>query len=284
MTYRPEVAEARTETQKLEDAIAEASATIRADWPRMIAPGNTQAPGRVNPSGVTLDDHDPRETDTRRIDRIMSHRRYAMDVLNGWCRVVMEDRPITNPKSLPLGTDVPGMCRFIETHAEWLSWNEAGDDIRTELESLAKKVHAIVSPAVKEWVNLGSCPLEVETADSGIEPVMETCNGQVRAWPRAEDRDGEVMARCRRCGVEAVTSWWESEMFKDGELKVLLTAEEVVTFVHRAFGKVIEPSTVRQWDSRKVIVAAERDSKGRKVYHRDALVWALAARERASST
>lgn len=281
MTQPPEVhLDARTDTQRLEDAIVKACRTIRDGWPRMIAPGETQAPGRVNPAGVLLTDHDPRDSDTRRIDRVLSHRRFTMDVLNQWSRLIMDDRDITNPKTLPLGTDVPAMAAFVQRHAQWLSGHDAADDARRELKDLARKVEAIVAPPVKEWVSLGSCPLEVEFDP---EVGVQACNGQVRAWPRAEDRDGEVMARCQRCGVEAVTSWWESEMFKDAELKVLLTAEEVVTFVHRAFGKVIASATVRQWDKRKVIVAADIDSKGRKVYHRDALVWALAARERAGS-
>ena len=50
MTQPPEVhLDARTDTQRLEDAIVKACRTIRDGWPRMIAPGETQAPGRVNP-------------------------------------------------------------------------------------------------------------------------------------------------------------------------------------------------------------------------------------------
>ncbi len=281
MTQPPEITlEARTDTQRTEDAIVTACRTIRHNWPHMIAAGETQAPGIVNRVGVILDDHDQRESDTRRIDRVISHRRYALDVLNAWCRVVMEDRPITNPKSLPLGSDVPGMARFIGTHAEWLSHHDAADDVRDELGKIARKIQAIVTPPERDWISLGSCPLEVE-----FDPAVgvQVCEGSVRAWPRAEDRDGEVMAQCRKCGTEAVTAWWEAAMFKDAELKVLLTAEEVVLFVHRAYGKVITRSVVRGWDKRREIESAGKDDAGRKLYHRDALVWALARRERSEA-
>ena len=69
-------------------------------------------------------------------------------------------------------------------------------------------------------------------------------------------------------------------MFDDAELKVLLTAEEVVGFVHRAYGRVIKAATVRQWDKRGTIEPAGHDDKGRRLYAREALVWALDLQER----
>lgn len=270
MTERPEITQHRTETQVLGDDIATAMDSLRRDWPHMIQPDETQAPGMASRSGVLLDDHDPRDADQRRIDKTISLRRLAQDQLNGWCRLVMEDRPITNAATLPLGTDVTAMAHFLSRHAEWISGHEAAQDCRDELVTLAHRCHMTAFPPRREWINLGSCPLEVET-----EAGQQVCRGEVRAWPRSEDRDGETMARCRRCGTEAIPAWWESQMFRDEDLKVLLTAEEVVTFVHRAYGKVIKPSTVRKWDERHVIEPAGFDDGGRRLYHRDALVWAL---------
>lgn len=63
-------------------------------------------------------------------------------------------------------------------------------------------------------------------------------------------------------------------MFTDEELKVTLTDEEVVVFVHRAYGKVIKQSTVRQWVKRKII-APSGVVDGKRVFDRHALVWAL---------
>ena len=284
-----------TETQRIEDRIVTALATIRREWDHMLptaAPaqrigGGSKAAGilgdNTEPTTDTLGrkhwpaDHVDTDRDIDPATRLVSLRREVRDVLNGWSRVVMEDRPVT--KALPDGLSVSSMATFLERHARWVSGHEAAQDMADELEALARRVHAVTQPQRREWINLGSCPLEIEAeTDDGL--AMVTCGGQVRAWPRAEDRDGEVMARCRRCGIEAVPSWWEARMFDDPELRVLLTAEEVVSFVHRAYGKVIKAGTVRQWDKRGTIEPAGHDDKGRRLYARDALVWALDLQER----
>lgn len=267
-----------SETQQLEDRITKALVTIRTEWPAMMPTG--PAPIRFGvgkQARITADDHAHTNADIDGTTRLVSLRRQVVDTLNGWSRVVMEDRPVT--KALPDGKDALSMARFLETHAQWVSGHEAAEDMAGEVEALAREVKAVTQPQRREWINLGSCPLEVEAeTDDGL--AMVTCGGQVRAWPRAEDRDGEVMARCRRCGIEAVAAWWESRMFDDPELRVLLTAEEVVGFVHRAYGRVIKAATVRQWDKRGIIEPAGHDDKGRRLYARDALVFALDLQER----
>ena len=267
-----------TETQHLEQRITDALVTIRREWPAMMPLG--PAPIRFGvgrQARITADDHASTGADIDGGTVLVSLRRAATDTLNGWSRLVMEDRPVTT--ALPDGRSAPSMCVFLERHAQWMSGHEAAEDMADEVVTLAREIKAFTQPERREWINLGSCPLEVEAeTDDGL--AMVTCAGQVRAWPRAEDRDGEVMARCRRCGIEAVTAWWESRMFDDAELKVLLTAEEVVAFVHRAYGKVIKAVTVRQWDKRGVIEPAGHDDKGRRLYAREALVWALDLQER----
>ena len=275
MSQPPEITEHLTDTQRLAHDITTALNNLTHNWPHMIRNGETQAPGIASRSGVLLDDHDPRDADQNRITKIISLRRLAQDQLADWCRLIIEDRGTTH--GTPARTDVPAMTAFLTRHADWLSGHETAPDARDELRTLARACHHIVNPPVREHINLGACPLEVEfNPDNG----PETCNGKVVARPNAEDRDGEVMAECRRCGTEAVTAWWESQMFRDDELKVLLTAEQVVPFVHKSFGKVITRSVVRGWDKRGIIEPAGHDEAGRRLYHRDALVWALARRER----
>ena len=268
----------RTETQALEDRITQALVTIRREWGHMLPVG--PAPIRYGvgrQAQITADDHADTSADIDAGTRLVSLRREVVDTLNGWSRVVMEDRPVT--KALPDGRHTPGLCVFLERHAQWMSGHEAAPDMADEADALARAVKAVTQPQRREWINLGTCPLEIEAdTDDGL--AMVTCGGQVRAWPRAEDRDGEVMARCRRCGIEAVPSWWEARMFDDPELRVLLTAEEVVGFVHRAYGKVIKAATVRQWDKRGTIEPAGHDDKGRRLYAREALVFALDLQER----
>ena len=289
-----------TDSQILEQRITDALVTIRREWAHMMPTG--PAPIRYGvgrAAGIVGDNSPPKwrsdgtpwwpadNVDTNDVDgttALVSLRRSVTDSLNSWSRIVMEDRPVE--KALPDGLSAVSMCAFLERHAQWMSGHGAAEDMAVEVEGLAGKVKAVTQPQRREWINLGSCPMEIEVVgemgDEGQhgDLTMQVCAGQVRAWPRETDDDGQVMARCRRCGVEAVASWWERQMFDDAELKVLLTADEVVTFVHRAYGKVIKAATVRQWDKRGTIEPADTDERGRKLYAREALVWALDLKER----
>ena len=266
-----------SETREIEERITTALATIRREWDHMIPTG---APGRRPGSGsqsarITAHDHADTGADIDPATRLVSLRRYVRDQLNAWSRVVMEDRPVT--KALPDGGHVPNMCRFLHTHAQWMSGHEAAEDMAGEVETLARSVKALTQPERREWISLGSCPLEQEFDP---ETGAEVCGGQVRAWPRAEDRDGETMARCRRCGVEAVATWWEGQMFSDPELRQWLTDDEVVGLVHRTYGMVVTRDTIRTWVRRGVLQASSTDERGRRTFARDAVVFALDREQR----
>lgn len=290
-----------TESQHLEQRITQALVTIRREWDALrLGPPSSRPGGGSKSAQITADDHNrggwhvlgDSVIDVDAMTRLSALRRTVTEVLNSWSRVIVEDRIMPTiehmtaqeireylTKVAPRGDHAPAMCVFLERHAQWMSGHEAAEDMVDEVEGLATGVTRFTQPQRRQWINLGSCPLEIEAeTDDGL--AMVTCGGQVRAWPRAEDRDGEVMARCRRCGIEAVPSWWEARMFDDPELRVLLTAEEVVGFVHRAYGKVIKAATVRQWDKRGTIEPAGHDDKGRRLYAREALVWALDLQER----
>lgn len=278
-----------TETARLEERILAALRTIRDEWGHMLP---TTAPavrlgGGSRSVGITGDNSPPRRRadgtpywpadhrDVNDVDSttgLVSLRREAIDLLNSWSRVVIEERPVT--KAIPDGLSAVSMTRFLDRHARWMSGHDTAPDMADELEIMARKVLAVTKPQGREWISLGSCPEEIEVLDDAGSLVMAVCNGQVRAWPKITDDDGEVMARCRRCGTEAVTAWWERRMFADEDLKVTLTDEEVVLFVHRAYGKVIKQSTVRQWVKRKII-APSGTIDGKRVFDRHALVWAL---------
>ena len=226
-----------TESQHIEQRITQALVTIRREWDALrLGPPSSRPGGGSKSAQITADDHNrggwhvlgDSVIDVDAMTRLSALRRTVTEVLNSWSRVVMEDRPVES--ALPDGRSAVSMCVFLERHAQWMSGHEAAEDMADEVEGLATGVIRFTQPQRREWINLGSCPLEIEAeTDDGL--AMVTCGGQVRAWPRAEDRDGEVMARCRRCGIEAVPSWWEARMFDDPELRVLLTAEEVVGFV-----------------------------------------------------
>ena len=261
-------------THDLETAMLDALHAITTGWGAMLVPSGGIGTGGSQSARITADDHAETEADIDRATRVVSLRRFTTDVLNGWSRVVMEDRPVT--KALPDGSDAPSMCEFLTRHAQWMSGHEAAQDCADELAAIGRKITAMVSPRRREWVNLGSCPLKLETDTP--------CGGQVRAWPRAEDRDGEVMARCRTCGTEAVATWWESQMFDDAELKAWLTDADLVLLVHRTFGKVVTEATVRQWVRRGVVVPSGSDDKGRRLFNREAAVYAIDLHEKRART
>ena len=266
----------RTETQKLGDDIAQAMRNLRRDWPHMLRPGETQAPGMASRSGVTLDDHATSDADQRRIDRTISLRRFAVDLLNSWSRVVMEDRGITNPATLPIGNRVEGehgMATFLERHADWMSGHESARDARDELVDLAHRCHLVAFPTRRESISIGRCPLEVP----GEQDVLTVCGGDVRSRPVPEDEnDGQAWAACNRCGEVAVASWWEDKMFDDPETRRWLTDADVVTFMHRTYGEVIAQATVRQWVKRRILEpSSEKTEDGRRLFDRDAVVYAI---------
>ena len=272
MSAPPEYLPHRTETQRLGDDIATAMRNLRRDWPHMLRPGDTQAPGRATSAGVTLDDHSQSGVDTNRITRTLSLRRYVQDVLNSWSRLVMDERPITNAESLPLGTDVDAMAAFLERQAEWMSGHEAGQDARDELTELAHHCHLVAFPKRRESISIGRCPLEIP----GEADVLEVCGGDVRSRTSDGERDGEAWAACSKCGEVAVATWWEDKMFDDPEIRRWLTDADVVTFMHSTYGEVIQQGTVRQWVKRGVLQpSGHATDDGRRLFARDAVVYAI---------
>ena len=274
----PEFAPSRTETQRIGDDIVTAVRNLRHDWPHMLRPGETQAPGIASRSGVALPDHSPSDADMRRIDKTISLRRHVQDALNGWCRVVIEDRGTV--AGIPSGVDVPGMCEFVQRHAEWLGEHEAGKDCRDELKEFAQRAHLIVSPPRRETMSIGRCPLEVP----GEHDVLEVCGGDVRARTGDEHLlDGKAWATCNRCGEVSPAEWWAERMFIDGESSPLVTIGELVAVIAYRLRVVVTHEQVRQWKHRGKIESAGSDSKGRTLYRHEEVVDAIRADVRRKS-
>ena len=168
--------------------------------------------------------------------------------------------------------DVRGLARFLDTWAEHLARGNAleAEACARDLTEHGAKLRGMALPERREWMSLGTCPLEVD-----VEGGKQSCGGQVRAYP---SRDPQ----CQRCGTEAVASWWERVMFPDVETAEMVTADELVLVLHRAFGGApVKPSTIRQWIKRQVIVPSGRDDKGRTLFSRSAVVYAVARRQEA---
>lgn len=278
MTQPPPVEQVLTDTQRLARTITEAATSIRRDWPHMLpvlAPAQ-RIGGGSHSAQITADDHDPTEADIDPLTRVVSLRRYALDLLNGWSRVVMEDRPVT--KALPDGLDAGQMCAFLDRHADWISGHEAAKDCADELTEVARRVGQVVRPTRKEWISLGDCPLEVEF-DPEAGP--EVCGGKVRAWPSqitdqtAAERAAERLPNCRRCGTEATVDWWYRHMFADAEMSRLVTTDELIGIIAVRLEWCVTHDQLRQWKSRGKIEATSKDAKGRTLWEHEVVVQAI---------
>ena len=248
---------------------------IAEHWPHMLDAYSTPSRGGISGS---LDE-------VTALDRIVSERDDATVILNGWCRVIMEDRPVSH--GLPHGQDVSGMVTFLRRHALWLSEHEAAEDARDELAEVGRKCKLIAQPPGRDWIPIGPCPLEVDS-DTGPRP----CTGTVKAWPDQIEVAGmtlvELASRpsgtrhpsCDTCGTEGAVSWWERVMFPEVECHGLVTADEIPAMLHRAFGMVVKQATLRKWIERGVIESAGADEKGRTLYDRGAVAFALGRRAR----
>ena len=337
----PEFAPHRTETQRVGDDIVTAVRNLRHDWPHMIQPGETQAPGAPSRHGTNqgervegAPEHDvdqsydrapnrkgASDSDTSRITKTLSLRREVQDALNGWSRIVIEERgsqptrrcdhgkPLVTlrwpwvgptltrcPAKLPWflddegktfrgvhridGADVPGMCEFVQRHAEWLGEHEAGKDCRDELKEFAQRAHLIVSPPRRETMSIGRCPLEAP----GEQDVLEVCGGDVRARTGDEHLlDGKAWATCNQCGEVSPAEWWAERMFIDGESSPLVTIGELVAVIAYRLRVVVTHEQVRQWKHRGKIESAGSDNRGRTLYRHEEVVDAIRADVRAKA-
>jgi hypothetical protein len=166
------------------------------------------------------------------------------------------------------GFDVFAMADLLERHSEWLGEHEAADDMASELEASAHDIAGIAAPRHREWMSLGICPLIIEAEG---EPVG--CTGTIRAYPEADPY-------CDSCGTVAVVSWWERMQFPEmDELARLVTAPELVAFVHKQFGQRIQEPTIRKWVQRGWITVAAHDDKGRILYDKAAVAYAVTRRK-----
>jgi hypothetical protein len=184
------------------------------------------------------------------------------------------------------GDDAVGLARFVSTHAQWLASHEAGSEAAREITDSARKIARLAHPERRDYVVIGDCP---ETVALNGESVA--CGGQIRAkmvqadgpehpgLSEAEQNDrlretlDQVVARCGGCGREDTVSWWESRIVPDLEAEDLLTASQLVVFIHQRTRQVVTEEAIRQWAVRGFIRRHGRD-RNRTLYDRNAvLAW-----------
>ena len=180
--------------QGLAERITTAVHAIAGQWDDLMEPPSTRAAGHSAKTAHTSD------ADMDWLTRVVSMRREITDSLRGWCRVVMEDRQITSGRALPLGNDVPGMCAFLDRHAEWIAGQDFAQDSAEEIEDWAQKVTAAVAPRRREWHYIGACPFVLLDPEGG----GVFCSGRIRVAVA----DGTTEAACSEHGGLAPIEWW----------------------------------------------------------------------------
>lgn len=231
-------------TELIERAITEACDTIAREYDIVLdAPASRTAGPKT--ALITAADHDPTSADMDRATRLVALCVSVTASLKGWCRLVMEDRPVTSAKALPLGTDTPGMCAFIERHAEWLARHDAGPACAAELSEWARTVRATARPERREWLYLGACPFVLPDGDR-----MAACRGRVRVHVSS---DGEE-AGCSHCGQESPIEWWEAVLGVATRGRIVGT-EELSRALRDRLHIDVPVRTLRRWAGQGRITA-----------------------------
>jgi len=215
-----------TSTVDIERALMAALGTIRDNWTALI-----ESVERGNASGGASSSTDS----VTALDKLISLRHEVHLCLNGWARVIVEDRPVT--KAMPDGRDTEGLITFMERHAGWFSGHEAAPDAVAELEDWAAQVFAVAQPKVREWVNLGPCPFVIVEDESA-----RFCTGTIRV-----SIGGDPDPICSDCEATALVEWWEEVLGISTLPKMPVTAAVIAELLHDRLHMRVSHRTVLNW-------------------------------------
>lgn len=209
-----------TEDHRISEALTEQLAIIEDCWAELTEPSASPSVGAATSDVITP------------LDRRISLAHEVTLTLNGWARVVVEDRPVTH--YVPLGSDTLGLVVFLRRHALWLSGHEAARDALDEIRSAAHRVETTARPPKPEWVYLGDCPFVVEDW---------FCSGRVRV----RIGDDSTMAACSDCEQTGFVEWWEQVLGID-TLPKAVHAPELAKLIYTRLHVRVTERTVRNWE------------------------------------
>lgn len=247
-----------TDLRQTEEALIKALDIITECWSETLLPRGGGSLGSIGGSGDVDAPMPVSQT-------VLDVRAQTLASLNGWCRVVMEDRDLHTF----LGRDdAPQLCAFLRRHARWFSGHEAAGDAIEELHGHAVEVRKVARPSRRDWTWIGDCP--VTLAHEGEQVV---CGEPVRAYP-------ERPIVCRGCGTEdTVWGWLDRIVGPHG----LVTAEQLIPILRKRLGIAAQRATIRSWVKRGIIHATgEHDAQGRALFDRVTVMQALTKRERSA--
>lgn len=261
--------------QQIEGRLLASLATIAAAWDDMLEPPARRPGQRVNGTGAALPDDADATGDTPRAVQVIDARRDVIAIMRSWCQVTVETHNVTH--GIPSGQDVPGMAGFLARWSYLLAEHDAALDLLDEIETARATVEKWAPPQnerPRDWkprpwtIRLGACPLtwqDPETADD------KPCPGRL-----VGHEDGWIT--CNTCGTRAVPTWWEEKTYGEGGAP-MMTAAQLVTWLHRQYGMVVQKATIRQWVTRGYLTRSGVDSEGRNLYDRAAVDQCIRLRE-----
>jgi len=232
-----------SELAATERALMTALGTIRDNWDALVEPSSGGMGGTASSDVVTG------------LDRRISLRHEVTLSLNGWVRLIVEERDLTH--HLPLGTDTAGLIEFLERWARWFSGHEAATDAADELTTWATEVRATASPQRRDWVYMGDCPFVIEDW---------FCRGQIRGYG-----DPDRLPACTDCGQEAVSEWWDEVMGLDHTIG----RAEVSKLIATVLGRSVSRFTLSRWISSGRIPKSGTTTTGEELFDRRTVAAAL---------
>lgn len=179
-------------------------------------------------------------------------RRETTAILNGWARLIMEERDLDGRVN---GHDGPALARYIDNHYDWLAAHDAGPDACDEITTCARRVHGVARPRIREdIVFVGPC-------ECG-ERIHATREEQMIACPtcdRASHRDD-----LREAALSVVRD-------------TLCTAKQA-EHIGTSLAVPVKSATIRQWTRREKLAPLACDIEDKALRYRFRDVEILATR------
>lgn len=256
-----------------ESKLLSALGTIESLWEEMLTPPARGRTAATSGDGVLLADDSESTADMPRTVVVINARMEVCRSLVRWVSEIVDQHDVQYGQ--PDVHDAIEMARFLRRWRAQAVELDDGEELVDEVESCASVVTRCARPQRRQWLSLGPCPLEYEHPE---EEEKQRCPGEVRSYGSVEGDEGQSWATCSACSTKAVASWWEEMMFGTANSEPL-TTDQVITFVHRAYGRLVKRTTIQMWVTRGDLASCGKDDQGRRLYDRTAVAWAMERQE-----
>ena len=130
----------------LQTAIEADLSTIAKNWPALLdlprAPGGDKVDtSMTSPTPISVS--------------VLSMRFDAAHQLAAWAHLVWDERKLNVHLDL---MDTPRICKFLDTHADWLARHPAGRDAGDEIGAIADAITELIEQSKVARYKVGNCP------------------------------------------------------------------------------------------------------------------------------